>query len=139
MSQPALTIRARWNPSVEPFECQLVPLKFTGYSNFDPMSKFLMWEMPEQDEVYGLGVDTSDGIAISNPLRMLCKCSQRQLTSLVASGPGAYPTLGRGPTKSSSGFDANLPHLANAVRSNLLCPNPKDVHRPLLIAIRWRR
>ena len=27
----------------------------------------------------------------------------------AASGPGAYPTLGHGPTKSSSGFDANLP------------------------------
>jgi len=61
---PPINIRARWSPSVEPFECQMVPLKFRGYPNTDPNGKYFMWEMPEDDESYGLGVDTGDGVGL---------------------------------------------------------------------------
>jgi len=61
---PPITIRARWNPSIEPFECQLVPLKFTGYANTDYNGKLFLWEMPEENELYGIGVDTGDGIGL---------------------------------------------------------------------------
>jgi intein/homing endonuclease len=61
---PPINIRARWNPSVEPFECQMVPLKFRGYPNTDPNGKYFMWEMPEDDEYYGVGVDTGDGVGL---------------------------------------------------------------------------
>jgi hypothetical protein len=61
---PPINIRARWNPSVEPFECQLVPLKFRGYPNTDPHGKLFMWEMPEENEFYGVGVDTGDGVGL---------------------------------------------------------------------------
>ena len=64
MQMPPINIRARWNPSVEPFECQMVPLKFRGYSNMDPHGKLFMWEMPEDNEFYGLGVDTGDGVGL---------------------------------------------------------------------------
>lgn len=91
VQQPALTIRARWNPSVEPFECQLVPLKFTGYNNFDPMGKFLLWEMPEEDETYGLGVDTSDGIGLDrSTIQVLRKGTPDRNDALVAEFASAY-------------------------------------------------
>jgi hypothetical protein len=41
---------------------QFIPLKFDGYSAYDPMFKLFIWEMPEEGETYGIGVDTSDGI-----------------------------------------------------------------------------
>jgi hypothetical protein len=63
-NMPAINIRARWNPTIEPFECQMVPLKFHGYSNMDPHGKLFMWEMPEDNETYGLGVDTGDGVGL---------------------------------------------------------------------------
>lgn len=63
-SLPVLTIKSRWNPSQRPCECQLVPLKFRGYPGFDPMGKLLVWEMPEDEEEYGLGMDTGDGVGL---------------------------------------------------------------------------
>jgi len=41
---------------------QFVPVKFEGYDSFDPDLKFLMWEPPQQGEVYGIGVDCSEGL-----------------------------------------------------------------------------
>jgi hypothetical protein len=61
---PPINIRARWNPSVDAFECQMVPLRFRGYSNTDPNGKLFMWEMPEENEFYGVGVDTGDGVGL---------------------------------------------------------------------------
>src|SRR5882672_1551936 len=91
VQQPALTIRSRWNPSVEPFECQLIPLKFTGYSNFDPMGKLLLWEMPEEDETYGLGVDTSDGIGLDrSTIQVLRKGTPDRNDALIAEFASAY-------------------------------------------------
>lgn len=63
-NQPMLTIRSRWNPSMAPFECQLIPLKFRGYPALDQMGKLILWEMPEDNEQYGLGVDTGDGVGL---------------------------------------------------------------------------
>ena len=91
VQQPALTIRSRWNPSIEPFECQLIPLKFTGYSNFDPMGKLIMWEMPEEDETYGLGVDTSDGIGLDrSTIQVLRKGTPDRNDALIAEFASAY-------------------------------------------------
>lgn len=43
---------------------QLIPLRFHGYSDTDPMLRLFIWEEPEQDESYGLGVDTADGLGL---------------------------------------------------------------------------
>lgn len=40
----------------------LMPVKFEGYIACDPMWKLFVWEWPEDNELYGIGVDTSDGI-----------------------------------------------------------------------------
>jgi hypothetical protein len=63
-NQSPINIRARWNQSVEPFECQLAPLKFNGYSQTDPHGKLFIYEMPQENEFYGLGVDTGDGVGL---------------------------------------------------------------------------
>ena len=63
-NMPPINIRARWNPGIEPFEVQLVPLKFHGYPMTDPHGKFFLWEMPEENEFYGVGVDTGDGVGL---------------------------------------------------------------------------
>jgi hypothetical protein len=59
---PRITIKSRWNQSLRASECQLVPLKFRGYPQLDPMGKLLVWEMPEDGELYGVGIDTGDGV-----------------------------------------------------------------------------
>jgi hypothetical protein len=41
---------------------QFVPLKFEGYPGYDPNFKLFIYEWPEDNQIYGLGVDTSDGI-----------------------------------------------------------------------------
>ena len=61
---PSLTIKSRWNPSVNSSSCDLIPLKFRGYPQLDPMGKLLVWEMPEDDQLYGNGIDTGDGVGL---------------------------------------------------------------------------
>jgi hypothetical protein len=63
-NQSKITIRSRWNSSQETSECQLIPLKFKGYPQLDPMGKLLVWEMPEDGLEYGVGIDTGDGIGL---------------------------------------------------------------------------
>ncbi len=41
---------------------KFIPLKFEGYPGYDPMFKLFIYEWPEDGEIYGIGVDTSDGI-----------------------------------------------------------------------------
>lgn len=48
-------IRKRW---------ELVPLKFAGYSETEPMGKLFIWEHPQPGEEYGIGVDTGEGIGL---------------------------------------------------------------------------
>lgn len=46
-----------------PARYQFIPLIVDDYfGNFDPMLKLLVWEFPQEDTRYGIGVDTSDGI-----------------------------------------------------------------------------
>ena len=40
----------------------LVPLKWDSCSQSDHFGKILIWEFPEPEQTYGIGVDTSDGI-----------------------------------------------------------------------------
>ena len=61
---PTLTINSRWNYSQQKYSCQLVPLKFKGYPTLDPAGKLLVWEMPEDEEAYGVGIDTGDGVGL---------------------------------------------------------------------------
>lgn len=49
-------------PNGARFHADFLPLKFGGYSGYDWNNKLLVWEYPEQGEVYGIGVDTSDGV-----------------------------------------------------------------------------
>ncbi len=62
--KPPLTVRCRWNPTAPAHEYTFVPLRFDGYSTYDPMGKLIVYEMPEKDEEYGVGVDTADGIGL---------------------------------------------------------------------------
>ena len=71
---PPINIRARWNSSLEPFECQFAPLRFRGYPNTDPHGKIFLWEFPEEGEVYGLGVDTGDGVGLD---RSVVECFRK--------------------------------------------------------------
>lgn len=41
---------------------QFIPLRFEGYPGYDPNFKLFIYEFPEANETYGIGVDTSDGI-----------------------------------------------------------------------------
>lgn len=43
---------------------QFQPLKFEGYSNCDPFGKLFIWEHPVNDEEYGFGVDTGEGLGL---------------------------------------------------------------------------
>jgi len=80
---PPINIRSRWNTSQEPFECQLAPLKF--YPTSDPHGKLLLWEFPEENELYGLGVDTGDGIGLDRSvLEVLRKGTLERADAIVA-------------------------------------------------------
>jgi hypothetical protein len=59
---PPIHIKARTSDDQTPMECDLVPLKFNGYPTFGEMGKLILWEMPEDGESYGIGVDTSEGV-----------------------------------------------------------------------------
>lgn len=61
-SLPRIPVKARIHSLQTPVECDLVPIKFEGYSNLNEMGKLLLYEMPEDGEEYGIGVDTSEGL-----------------------------------------------------------------------------
>lgn len=57
-----LIIRPRWTDSVSPVEYRFIPLLLHGYpSTFSPIGKLLVYEWPENDEEYGVGLDPSYG------------------------------------------------------------------------------
>lgn len=59
-----IDIRAAWGTGY-PIPFQLVPLRFDGWSlesDAGGIDKIYLWEEPKDGEVYGFGVDTSDGI-----------------------------------------------------------------------------
>lgn len=85
-----INIRARWNSSQEPFECQLAPLKFGGYTQ-NEYGRLFIWEMPEEGEVYGVGVDTGDGIGLDRSvLEVLRKGTIERNDALVAEFANPY-------------------------------------------------
>ena len=69
-----VTPQSQWDPTKPPITVrvagvcrsqdvyQFIPIRFEGYPGTDPMFKLFVWEMPEDDMVYGVGVDTGDGI-----------------------------------------------------------------------------
>lgn len=58
---PAITVRVS-SLLRSPETYQFIPLRFEGYSGYDPMFKLFIYEWPEDGQTYGIGVDTSDGI-----------------------------------------------------------------------------
>lgn len=61
---PIINVKSRWIPSQPSIDCQLVPLKVREWPLRDPMGKFIVWEMPEDEEEYGVGIDTGDGVGL---------------------------------------------------------------------------
>ncbi|HVB01743.1 MAG TPA: hypothetical protein VNE42_10860, partial [Acidimicrobiales bacterium] len=61
---PCINIKSRWSPSQPATECQLVPMRMREWPMRDPMGKLLVWEMPEDEEEYGIGIDTGDGVGL---------------------------------------------------------------------------
>jgi hypothetical protein len=43
---------------------QFIPLQFKGYSDTNPMLRLFVWEWPQEGKVYGVGVDTGDGVGL---------------------------------------------------------------------------
>lgn len=60
-NEPAIPIK--WDRQTGyPVQFDLVPLRFDGWSLESGVDKIYIWEMPEDGEVYGIGMDTADGI-----------------------------------------------------------------------------
>ena len=63
-SRPFYDIRASWNPVGPTNEYRLVPLLHHGSAQFDPLGKFLIWELPREGQEYGIGCDTGMGLGL---------------------------------------------------------------------------
>lgn len=57
-----IEITCNWAATSYPIRFTLVPLRWEGYSNDSGEDKIYLYEKPEDGQVYGFGVDTSDGI-----------------------------------------------------------------------------
>ncbi len=64
-SMPPIPIR-RILPNGARFECDLVPLRFSGYPGYDWTNKLFVWEFAEKGAEYGLGVDTGEGVGLDS-------------------------------------------------------------------------
>jgi len=63
LTQQAITIKTNALLPHLSNKYQFIPLRVDDYFGaFDPMLKLLIWDWPEDEEIYGIGVDTSDGI-----------------------------------------------------------------------------
>ena len=60
-SKPRIAINADWGRG-DPVSGELVPLKFKGYTDTDPNNKLWVFEKPDPNEAYGIGVDTAEGV-----------------------------------------------------------------------------
>ena len=65
-SKPSITIKTRDVLPRLDVSYQLVPVKFEGYPSFDEALKLLVWEEPNEEFEYGIGVDTSEGGGLDN-------------------------------------------------------------------------
>ena len=70
---------------------QFVPLVFRGYSDTDPALRLFIWELPAPSELYGVGVDTSDGVGLDNSvIQVHRKGSPTRLDRQVAEFASGY-------------------------------------------------
>ena len=60
-NQPTITVKCDRITS-SPLQLDLVPLRFDGWALESGTDKIYIWELPVAGEVYGAGMDTSDGI-----------------------------------------------------------------------------
>lgn len=67
-SKPTVTIKTRELLPNFDATYQLMPLTFTGYPDLDEQLKLLIWEWPAEPYVYGVGVDTAEGIGLDNAI-----------------------------------------------------------------------
>lgn len=67
-SQPTITIKTKELTPKHDLVYQLVPIRFEGYDQLDEELKILIWEHPSDAYVYGIGVDTSEGIGQDNAI-----------------------------------------------------------------------
>lgn len=58
---PPINIRAKWLSTGSKHDYQLVPIRL-DFAYKDPLGKLWIWELPEEGEDYGIGVDPSDGV-----------------------------------------------------------------------------
>jgi hypothetical protein len=90
-SKPPITIRTRdVLPSLDEVY-QFIPLKFTGYPETDPTLRLFIWEFPEANETYGVGVDTSDGVGLDGSvLEVVRRGTRDRLDAQVAEFASSY-------------------------------------------------
>lgn len=62
----SLRVVSDWTKHYAPFEFELYPLQFKGYSEFDESGKIIIWELPKHGEVYALSTDNGDGVEEDN-------------------------------------------------------------------------
>ncbi len=90
-SPPPITVRIAHLLPMCPLSFQFVPVKFEGYAGYDPTLKLFIWEYPQDGEMYGIGVDTSDGIGQDNSvINVLRKGSVNRTCGQVAEFASAY-------------------------------------------------
>jgi hypothetical protein len=64
-NKPRIPITAAWSQNQRPAYYELVPLHMHEYgSQMDFSNKLLIWEKPEEGSIYGVGVDTGDGVGL---------------------------------------------------------------------------
>lgn len=62
-----IRIVADWHKGQKPYVFYLIPLKWKGHSSDDPHgNKLLVWHPPEDNVVYGIGGDFSEGKGLDN-------------------------------------------------------------------------
>lgn len=62
ITKKPIHVLASWSATQPTSRYSFIPLKWNGISGFDPTGKLVVWELPKNNEQYGIGVDTSEGI-----------------------------------------------------------------------------
>ncbi len=60
-SKPRIEIVSDWGMG-DVVRGEFIPLKFSGYTETRPLGKLWVYEAPDNNESYGVGVDTSEGV-----------------------------------------------------------------------------
>lgn len=92
LDQPPINVNIQQLLSRLPLKYQFIPLVVDDYyGTLDPMMKLFVWEWPEEDESYGIGVDTSDGIGQDRAvIEAIRKASLRRCDAQVAEFASPY-------------------------------------------------